>query len=288
LLALSLVAGALLGALAYAASHLWYMVFVFALLMAVAGALLQRYVIREAQVRNRRQAALYAALLGLVIYASFQVTGYLDFRSRSIRTLSEDARPFRPRGEQVLEQMLVERTGAPGPVGYLRLRAQHGEVHIIRLSGLAGTVRTTSGIPMRPHEVWLYWLVELGLIVASMVWSARINAARPFCESGPGWYAQSLKLIGAAAGNAQQPLLAALQVGDVATAAELMEDEEGITHPRVEVYAQRCPGRPAADALITLKQTTLDRKGLVSRRRVLRGELTAEEFAALTQARAGE
>lgn len=132
---------AVAGIIALFKHHLLHLLFLFPLLMGVAGGTFGWLWADRLGQEQTRKAAVYGLVLSLGIYALYRYFDYLLF----VNTLEAGA--------------LV-----PSFVDYIFLTAEAGMVFSRRLG--------QQGLELGPIFVWLYWLLELGIIGGMGTWIA--------------------------------------------------------------------------------------------------------------------
>ena len=249
------------GLLLWAAENLLniYLIVLFPIIAAaiVGGAL--GLVVRAAKVRSPLFATLIGLLAGLLMYGTYQFAGYyITFRNdmREIFIENSGRTPTDAAFDRELNALMEDEVGSSGFIGYLQIVAEEG-FSITR--SFSSSSSSSSGIELQGTAVWVYWGVELIVIMFITAALARKPAGEPFDEDDNAWY-DAPELIGIADKKAQKPLIDALESGDFQGAGAMLTVED-IKHPRTELYVRRSPvanGMPQ-DVYVTVNQA--QRKG---------------------------
>ena len=247
--------GALIGLSVSLISNIVYLVFLFPIIIGFAGAYFLKDAVKRCRIRSNAVALALSILVGLVIYSTFHVVNYFTFQTQA---LSELVLKFNNNdstasliGEETmmlaratLDYALTEETGRTGFLGYMLLEAKVGVT--------IGKVTSSSSINLGPIFTWVYWLVELGLIIGIMYTLTKNKERDALCEQCEGWITPKEHLGGVEEQDFQslQDLIA---TKNFSAAGQLLSPSTGI--PSIEVYAKSC-NCPTGD--LKLSQTSFD------------------------------
>ena len=152
------------GGLIHLLGRLIYVILVFPLLMGATAGGLAFAASYGGKIRNPLLTVAAGLLGGLCIYGTTHGADYVVFRSES--------------GARV-DELLEERVGESGFVGYLKYSAQQG-VSIGKIG--------RDGINLGETGTWVYWLIELAIIEMVAGAIAYGAASQVFCEKCSEWY----------------------------------------------------------------------------------------------------
>lgn len=272
---LAVVGGVAMGGLVFLVSRFIYVPLLFPLGMGVSGGGLVAMIVKKRKLSNPLVAGGFGLLIGLVIYGTYQYVGYLIFRQEGLDVLAGQVSDEHI--SQVFDLIMVEETGSPGFLGYLRWTARAG-MTITILIGRAFPL----GFTLKSIGVWLYWLIELGLAVGPAAFFAYEAASKPFCHSCQRWYGLS-EYIGDVAAVSSGCFLELLEAGNFAQAGKLIIKEEETFLGNLEVKVRLC-SCSVSDIVLEVARPDLVAQNRLKRTCVLRGMISPQQYADLLRA----
>jgi hypothetical protein len=255
LLVAILVGGAVIGALFSLVSSLFYLVFLFPLLMGVIGGILIAIAVRSGKVRNPLVALISGLLIGIVMYGSMWAVNYLQFRNVEKSVIVSRAPTTNPADvDTFIDQTLAVKTGSSGFPGYVLLTGQEG-VSI----GRVGSGR--NALNLGPTFSWVYWGLELLLILWLASTLGRSPAREPFCEACERWYPRPA-LLGTLGSSRTKEVLGLIDGGQYQKLGEELQSNPAL--PNVGVFLATCGDDcPEGDAYLAARRQTRGSNGSV-------------------------
>lgn len=273
------------GLLLWAAENILniYLIVVFPLAAAAIVGGVLGLVVRAGKVRSPLFATLIGLLAGLLMYGTYQFAGYyITFRNDMRTAFIENAR--RTLNDAALDReidaRLEDEVGTGGFIGFLQLVAREG-FSITR--SFSSSSSSSSGVDLEGTGVWVYWGIELIVIVIITAALARKPATEPFDEDDNVWYGAQ-ELIGVTSSKARKPLIDALESGDFRGAGGMLTVED-IKYPRTELYVRRSPVVNAMPQDVFVSVNQAQRRGRTNT--VKTGVITPTELDWLTGAMQG-
>ena len=272
------------GLLLWAAENLLniYLIVVFPLAAAAIVGGVLGLVVRAGKVRSPLFAALVGLLAGLLMYGTYQFAGYyITFRNDAREAYIENTgrTPTDEALNRELDGLLEDEVGAGGFIGYLQLVAREG----FSITRSFSSSSSSSGVDLEGTGVWVYWGIELLVIVIITAALARKPATEPFDEDDNVWYGAQ-ELIGVTSSKARKPLIDALESGDFRGAGGMLTVED-IKYPRTELYVRRSPVVNAMPQDVFVSVNQAQRRGRTNT--VKTGVITPTELDWLTGAMQG-
>ncbi len=255
LLVTILVGGAVIGALFSLVSSLFYLIFLFPLLMGVIGGILIAMAVRSGKVRNPLVALVSGLLIGIVIYGSMWAVNYFQFRNAVKSEIVSRAPTTNPAEvETFIDETLAIATGRSGFLGYVLLTGQEG-VSIGRI----GSGR--NALNLGPTFSWVYWGLELLLILWLAGTLGRSPAREPFCEACERWYPRPA-LLGTLGSSRTKEVLGLIEASQYQKLGEELQSNPAL--PNLGVFLATCGDDcPEGDAYLAARQQTRGSKGSV-------------------------
>jgi len=199
------------------------------------------------------------ALTALVVYGSFHYGRYLMFQAgtwlalRSSETAQTSGAEISLAGAKVFANYaLREETGHTGFLGYMLYRAQHGFS--------IGKFYSENRIQLTGVLAWLYWALELGLILWIMHGGVKDYLRVPACETCGRRLGREKHLGGTTPAN-EPLLLDLLKRHDMSGLGELLVKDAGL--PSVELYMRKCDTCGQSTSIITVRRARLGPKGVM-------------------------
>jgi len=282
LVLLYLFVGALIGLSVSLISNIFYLVFLFPIMIGFAGAYFLKDAVKRCRIRSNTVALALSILMGLVIYSTLHVANYFTFQEQA---LSELALKFNNNDSTVsltdeetimlaratIDYALTEETGRTGFLGYMLLEAKVGVT--------IGKVARSSSINLGPIFTWVYWLVELGLIVGIMYTLTKITESDALCENCQGWITPKEHLGGVEEEHFEK-LQDFIAVKNFSAAGKLLSPSTGI--PSMEIYTKSC-SCPTVD--LKLSQTSFDASNDVIWTDILTTTISLDQLDELRQSK---
>jgi len=281
LIAIGTVGGLLLGGIMYAISKLVYLILIFPLLFGIAGGYLASFAITKGKIRHPLLAFTMAALIGILIFATYNFAEFNFFKQGLYEVLKADpelshvCQTLNP--DQAANIFLTKVTGSPGFWGFMKYQAKIG-ITITKVSR-----PSSRGIELNETFTWIYFLVEL-LIFAGVSGAMAFSAAsEPFCERCDNWYGKK-KYVDSTYHNKSEQLLWALNRGDYTNAGKLL-DLVPHDYPRVDMAVQQCPSCQEADLYVELSLVSKNRKGQIESKKLATGLISPSDFQTILESR---
>lgn len=243
--------GVVFGGLAFALSHLIWLIVVFPIGLGIAAGAILSGVITRQRVRNPALAVAAGLLMALVIYGTIKYGGYMEFQSEMRQAVAQKGVVDSSKQAAIVDMLLASETGSSGFFGYLKLMAQGG----ISIGKVGSSTHATLPEPL----TWCYWLIELGIIGAIAALAGREAAKKPFCETCQQWYRGGTHL-GSAPESAKEQLLGAARSGSFRQVGLLLS-QRSVDSPSLEIYLERCQGEQDHASVFTIRHSSLDSKG---------------------------
>lgn len=232
-----------------------YLAFIFPLIMGFGGKTMVDDVVNRRWIRTNRQKVLGAVLMVLAMFATLHYGRYLAVQVRMYYEVSESLTDTSDQENFALAKIFVdsaleEETGHTGFIGYMLLQAQTG-ISI-------GRFYSESRLTLSSMLAWLYWILEIG-IVLWIVLGLKTGLKRgPRCEACGSRFSPEKHLGGTSPAN-EARLLALLEGNDLAGLGEMLEQDTGL--PSLEVYMQGCDACGRSTSRITVRRASLGARG---------------------------
>lgn len=287
LLLSSLLGGITIGGLTFAVSQLIYLIILFPLGMGFAGGFVNSLAIQQGKVRNSLVGYCFGAITGLSIYGTVHTGEYFSFKQKASEEIAAEFTKInqgsptnkidtylrsrgalveadKARNELVINAFLKQETGSDGFLGYLKYTAKQG-VSIGRFG--------SQGIKLNETFTWIYWLIELAVIEGLIIVAAKSASQEPFCEGCQEWYKEKER-IGNVDGQLSGNFLQLINQDNFSDCGKLINIDDDINIPSLEVYIQCCPSCKDSDSFLTLSKTSLGEKGKLELEEILQGMIT--------------
>jgi hypothetical protein len=271
----AIIGSVLIGGLAFAVSHLIYLIILFPLIMGALGGGILAAVVKGTKIRSPFFALLIGLVMGVGILGVNRFAEYyIDFRNEIITMAQESGGSDVPLDEidQFINETLEEETGSPGFIGYIKYSASLGTT-ITRSTG-------SSEMTLDERATWIYWGVEL-LFVSLIAGGMAFGAARqPFNEEANEWYPAQMYL-GSVDWKSRKEFYKLIKANDLRQAFKMVSTAP-MTGNRLDVVAQQTPSAPQSDVILTIKETRVNRRNQNSGDK-MKGVISAQEFADLSR-----
>jgi NAD/NADP transhydrogenase beta subunit len=257
----TIIGGGMLGELVYLIGEHLYLVIIFPLAMGLLGGVLINIAAHVGKVRNPALTMVFGVLIGLAIYGTYRYAEYYQgFRSdvrdevKSYLGNQYDENDL----QDYIDLVLEDETGSTGFVGYVKLSADEG---ISITSSRAST--TNSGAMFRGTGSYVYWGIELLVILFVARYVASITAKQPFCETTNEWY-KSEEYVGTIPPNDVPVVVSLLEAGRGDAAGSMLVALNDAPMPRYDLVTQRS-SRPDVDVILRVQKLTQGNKGTITR-----------------------
>ena len=215
-------------------SQLIPVVFLYPIIMGIANGNMITEIIQRARIRKTSQLLVLSILMAVAMYGSYHYCRYLAFQLRASLEIFEGfsaATEAENLGvtKTFLDYALNEETGHSGFLGYILYEAKQG-VSIGRLT-------RSSSVNLGPVLTWLYWLMELAIILGLTIQKGWKLIQVAFCESCGNRFGSEKHLGGTIAAN-ESLVLDLVRQKDFVELQKLMEPNAEL--PSLEVYFQGC------------------------------------------------
>lgn len=269
LLLAALLGGALIGALvSILSTNLIYVIVVFPIGMGLLGGMIIAAAVRAGKVRHPGVALGAAVLMGLVIYAAMWTTDFIQYRGSEVTAANVNPVDV----DRFINSELQAKTGQPGFVGFVLLRNQMGEVFGRLPDG-------SYWINLGPTFSWIYWVIELALIIWMAVILGRKPATVPFCEACQRWLDQP-KLVGTLGASRSKEVLGLVDAGNFLKLGEELQSNPAL--PNIGVFVADCgPDCPEGDAFLAVRRQSRNSNGNTAAKDVQSGLITAAQLQEL-------
>ncbi len=183
--------GFLTGALFLAITYQYQMIFFSPIVPSLAAFVIVCYAIWQGRIRGRVFCLALGLLLGVLIYGSYQGMRYAAFRQLSVSQLSQTYGTGLSYGELqgMVDDLLLENTGATGFLGYVREQMQQGMV-------IRSTPLPTSANQVTGSGYLLYWLIDAVFILGGALSGAWRANERAYCEHCHKYYGRITNTYG--------------------------------------------------------------------------------------------
>lgn len=267
--------GAAIGVAVHFAAKLVYLIILFPLLMGGAAGLLLKFAIKIGKVRSPAMAMIFAVVAALVIYASYWTAEYVGFRADIRQYINEEyGQQDQADIDAFIDDVLIEETGTTGFAGFFLFTSKEG-VTLSRAGFSSG-----GGINLGEIGSYIYYLIELIIILVAAIGPARKTALQPFCETCDVWYGNE-QFIGGAPLDQTETVSAMLDSGQF---NDLGTRLGAVMPPSVSLFSRICENCRATGTHLALKRITLNRKGQKEIKVLKEGLITSSQFAALNLA----
>ncbi len=273
------VGGAAIGGLTFLVDKLVYLVCLFPIIMGFAGGFLISQACRLGKVRNPWVALAAGILMGVVIYGAYTFFTYLGFREQVYTELvNQYGDVSRADVEEYIDISLEEMYGQPGMVGYLSMMAEEG----VQIGRVGSSSSSSSQINLQNEGAWIYWGLELLVIVVVSAILGRQQATQPFCESCDEWIDKE-ETLGLLTQEAAGQGMQMAKSGALRALGEMCLDLATPIAARSWVLVQvaACKRCMSSDARLSFKQVTLNKKNQAESRVALQGMISPTQLSDL-------
>lgn len=262
----SILGGIVVGLTAGSIGAFIYLVIVFPVIMGFAGGKVITDNAKYMKTTNNFLIALTSVLTAVVL---FSTTFYIRFLGLYVTTALNELGGMTDQNLKVakvlVDYALEEETGRTGFIGYILFKANQG-VSI-------GRIFRSNELNLGPIFTWLYWLVELGVIIFITVYTSKEISKKPFCENCNAWYGGKRHIGGVVAAQ-ETNILNSIKLQDYASVGKSLEENPDL--PSVELYLQSCMSCKKNDSFLSISRVRRE-KGRLLFTDVLNKTLTSHE-----------
>lgn len=280
LMAGAVIVGCGLGILAHFISNFFYLILVFPILVGFATIIAFGKLVTLARVSHSKLVLAALILTSLFVAFSYYETPFLLWRGKQISELQKTYNVDASRAAYAVDRYIKEESGLPGLLGFMGLRAQAGEGFSNYLMVNSVTVPLFN-FTFKGIWAWMHWWLEILLILIPMGYVGRGVDGGRFNRSSDNWYNSPRKQVGSFPIDCQPQLIDALNHGDTAAIAALLQPEDAVQHPMLEIYEQHTRGAEGSNVLLGIRSTRRVDARTVKRQRVGEWEISPEEYAAI-------
>jgi hypothetical protein len=260
------------GVITYFVSRELYLVVVFPILLGLLCGWIAALVVQIGRVRAPLAAGAFGVLMALILYGTYRYADYYWGFRGDLKKHFEDAIDQKITDDQyqAFEDMaLQEAVDATGFVGYTKLTAREG-ITITKATRLTG-----GGLTLKGGVLYVYWMIEIGLISYFAAAGAYRSARKPFSEQTGDWYGPAQR-VGTLPAESISAFVALMQQGQLAQAGALTVPEGG-DPPRTDVAIYRSAAPD--DELVLVMQRLVNRRSSVGAKDLTRWIVTPAEWA---------
>ncbi len=271
----TMIGSLVIGGLVFAVSHLIYLVILFPFMMGALGGAILTLAVKRGKVRSPIFAGLFGLVIGVGIVGVNRFAEYeIDFHNQARDAILDEAGGDIPQDQvdEFIDAVLEDETGSPGFIGYLKYSAQQGTT----LSRSTGS----SELTLDETGTWVYWGIELLIVMGLSAGMAFKTARQPFNEEADDWYPTG-EWIGSVDWKQRKEFYRLLKEGDTLSAFKMVTGTK-LSAPRVDIQIQRIPVAPQSNMVLNVKETRLNRKREVTADK-MKGLLSPTEFSTLSR-----
>jgi len=262
-LAIVLVGGVMTGIAAYYFSTVIYMVLIFPLIMGFLAGWLAVIGVKLGKIRNPVVGTILGLLCGLVVYGSMWTAQYYGFKEQVNQSIVEQYGPQdRAQVEQTINQELVADTGQGGFVGFVMVTAKQGVEIVPFISS------TAQGTNLGETGSYIYFLIELALVLALGFRPPFKAAAMPFCKVCRRWLGKE-KLVGYLDPNLSAEILSHARSGNFS--AFPAKFQPAFDYPMIGVYSRSCQSCLVNDSFLSIQKITRTKQGKMVHKLMIEG-----------------
>jgi hypothetical protein len=168
--------------------------------------------------------------------------------------------------EAAVDVELIDATGQSGFLGYVLLQDLAG-VSIGRVTS------SGKGVNLGAVGSWIYWGIELLLILWVAIVIGKKPASDPFCESCERWYGKE-QIVGTLGASRSKELMTLVEGGQFMKLGEELQSNPAT--PNLGVFLATC-GKDctAGEAFLVVRTQTRDSKGNLTTKDLAKGMITS-------------
>lgn len=210
----AIISGVLVGLGLQFSSQFFYLYIAQPLVIAAIAGFAIQFAIHIGKLRHAPTALLLGLLAAILLYGTYRVSEYFEFR----RIIADEILQIEPTLSQpdtdfFIDEFLREETGRGGLLGFIQLQANEGLSVSYRSRG--ELFRTN------PFFTYVYWFVEIILIIGLIMLMALDRARKPYCVETGNWL--RLKKVGYLPQEKLDEFLNAINSGNYELAAQVID-----------------------------------------------------------------
>jgi hypothetical protein len=245
---------AVIGVVAYVLSIYLWLIILFPLAVGALGGTLVKWQVKGAKLGNPTIAAFIGLFAGMLIYSIFFASDYVYFRLETEKQLATDAAYFRVSPSELLDELLLYETGSGGFLGFMKIVEREG----IEISQV--TDPSDRGLVITGIWVYVYYLIEAGLIVGVSTGLALDAGRQPYCPQCRNWIEKHIN-VGHVSTQQGSEFRSALRLGNASTIKEYIQEELFPQPPYMDVILGQCENSTSCDGMLTIRQIRKGRRG---------------------------
>lgn len=242
---LSILGGLIIGLTFGSIGTFIYLVIVFPIVMGFVGG---RVITDNAKYTRATNTLLILVTSILTALILFGTTFYTRFLGLYVTTALNELGGLTDQNLKVAKALvdyaLEKETGHPGFVGYILFKSNQGV--------LLGRIFPSSALNLGSIFTWLYWFVELGVIIFITVYMSKEISKKPFCANCNAWY-DGKRHIGGVRLSRELEIRNFIKLHDYAAVGKMLE--ENVDVPGLELYLQGCKTCEKSDSFLTVTKT---------------------------------
>jgi hypothetical protein len=241
------------------------------------GVILLSIAIWQGRVRDVLLNSLFAVVMGIVIYGTFQADQYWDFRQSLANDIQSQLGDLdQGTVDTIIDEYLIDETGSTGFIGYVRHLLKYG----VTVSRMGVFSRQTS-----TGETLLYVVIDILLVLGVLVLGTIMATRRAFCDHCKRYYGRmsiswtaGMEILGRVARKSATDFLNLIEANQYGQAHKLIERKQFLTSC-LEIQIERCKTCDHTPITLTAMQTG----GLLSNRRkvVYRQNISPQQYRQL-------
>ena len=265
-----LLGGTAVGVLVSLLTNLVYLILVFPLIMGLVGGAIVAAAVRSGKIRNPGIAIAAAVLIGIIIYAAMWTTGYVQFRNNSNADwLAKNPSANLAEADAGFDSELRLSTGQSGFLGYVLHEAAEG-VSVGRIGSSDQNL-----LNLGPILSWIYWVVELIIILWASIRTGSKPAYEPFCETCGRWY-EKPQLLGSLGASRSKEVLNLVENEQYVKLGEELQSNPAL--PNVGIFMTTpTPDCPNGDVLLVVRSQVRDSRGNPTAKELVSGMINAAQ-----------
>ena len=263
---LSVLGGMMVGVAVGAIGTFIYLVIVFPIIIGFLGGYIITENAKYTKARNASLIIITSVLTSFILFGTIFFTRYVGLQVITAKEVFGGYSDENLKSAKVLVEYSLEKdTGYPGFVGYILFKANRG-VSIGRIS-------RTDALNLGSIFTWLYWLVELGVIVFITIFMSRDISKKRFCEFCNSWY-PGQRHVGGIPAAREFEILNLIKLNDYTGVGHALEENTAV--PSTEFYVQSCTSCEKNTSFLSVAKARRDH-GKLTFTDVLNATLTPRE-----------
>lgn len=276
LMLISSFGGTLLGLLAYAISKVIYVFILFPAGLGFIGGLCLYAGIHRGKIRNPVVGIIFGIAISFIIYGTYRYAEYYAFRADGqdfiIQEIEQGYGTSDPEvADLIVDEILFEETGSSGFWGYLILAANKGTS--------VGRLFRGESFHFGPTLTWIYWLIELLIIIGVSVSATQDGTKAAFCETCQNWY-KPKKYLGGVRAEREKLLLQAIMEENFSEVGKLIQEEAPA--PSIDIRVQDCDCE-SNDSVLSVEHVSISKKNKLQYKNVLHGLISPAHRSTLSE-----